>query len=148
MFFRDEFRFLSNFVPAIVKIQLLSGEVVSCKTVEHGYQALKACTVEDQIEILSQTTPGKAKRAGKKVKLRQGWHVVKIDIMRKLLKQKFSIPEYRKKLLAVDIKIREDNNWHDNFWGVCLCGNCQGGLNTLGILLQQVKDDLMETTVQ
>jgi hypothetical protein len=39
----------------------------------------------------------------------------------------------------------EDNWWHDNYWGDCHCPKCEKifGRNRLGILLTQVRDELI-----
>ena len=50
-------------------------------------------------------------------------------------------PELMAKLRELPKPIVEFNNWHDNFWGECLCESCQNkgkGLNYLGQILERV----------
>jgi hypothetical protein len=41
-----------------------------------------------------------------------------------------------------DTVLIEGNTWHDNYWGVCECGRCKGGVNKLGELLMKVRGTL------
>ena len=66
---------------------------------------------------------------------------MKIDIMRQVLKSKFTQnPELKAKLIATgDAELIEGNNWNDRFWGVC-----RGvGQNHLGKLLMEVRAELV-----
>lgn len=113
--FFGEYRFLSNFYPQNV---ILDGQVYP--TVEHAYQAAKTLSEYWRICIRNAGTPGQAKRMGRKVPMRPDWDAVKLQIMEKLLRQKFSEP-YLKKLLTETqpLKLIESNNWGDVFWGCC-----------------------------
>ncbi len=90
-------------------------------------------------------TPNKAKRLGGPkskggiVTKRPNWDTIKLDVMLYLLRQKFSIPKLKAKLLATgDQELVEGNKWHDTFWGVC-----NGvGSNHLGRLLMQVRQEV------
>ena len=57
-------------------------------------------------------SPGQAKRLGRKVDLREDWETVKIDVMRNVLKSKFSLnSELREKLIATgDVELIEGNH--------------------------------------
>ena len=112
-------------------------------TVEHFFQAWKAKTKEDFDFVMSTATPGAAKRAGKKIQLREDWEEVKENIMLEALRTKFSIKGLKEKLLATgDEELVEGNFWHDNFWGVCSCSKCGNkGQNKLGKLLMQVREE-------
>ncbi len=105
-------------------------------TVEHAYQAAKARTVEDLEYIRSSSTPGTAKARGRRVLMKEGWDDEKVAVMRELLERKFSIPEFRDRLIATgDTELIEGNWWGDTFWGVC-----EGvGRNELGILLMEIR---------
>ena len=85
---------------------------------------------------------GQAKRLGKRVELRPDWEDVKIDIMRQVLKSKFTQnPELKAKLIATgDAELIEGNNWNDRFWGVC---NGKGQ-NHLGRLLMELRAELVD----
>lgn len=133
--FQGQYRWLSNFAPSPI---MFNG--YSFPTVEHAYQAAKAWdNVLLRDAIIGAGTPAMAKKLGSKAKLRPDWDTAKVDIMRQLLVLKFSIPEYRDKLLATgNAYIEETNYWGDRFWGVC-----RGvGLNTLGKLIMNIRDTL------
>jgi ribA/ribD-fused uncharacterized protein len=130
--FFGEFRFLSNFYPALV---IFEGRVYP--TVEHAYQAAKTLDDEARKEICYSKTPKLAKHLGYKAKLREDWNTIKVSIMRELLEKKFSTDEFRRALdTTKGFKLIERNNWGDVYWGVC-----NGvGENTLGKLLMEIRD--------
>ena len=65
------------------------------------------------------------------------------SLMYKLLRIKFSDNILRQKLLSTQNKdILYYNAWHDNYWGICNCGNCSGGQNNLGLLLMKLRKEL------
>lgn len=134
--FTGELRWLSNFWPALVK---LDGQLYP--TVEHAYVAAK--TTDHMIRSVIQTTssPGEVKRLGRQFDLREDWHEIKLQVMEDLLWQKFQEPELKAKLLATgDIPIVEINTWNDTFWG-----QCKGkGQNNLGKLLMKIREALRE----
>jgi len=134
--FSGEFDFLSNFHPARVAF----GGIVF-PTVEHAFQAAKSNNREDWIAIAALRTAGQAKRAGRKVQLREDWEQIKIDIMTELVLQKFSDQDLRQQLLATgDQELAEGNTWNDRFWGVC-----KGkGENHLGKILMFVRKRLRD----
>jgi ribA/ribD-fused uncharacterized protein len=133
--FSKEYRFLSNFYPCWVK---LDGE--NYPSVEHAYQAAK--TTDEQLRLYFQepiVTSGEAKKAGRRLKIRQDWEDVKINIMYNLLKDKFLQPKFKTLLLSTqDEELIEGNWWGDTFWGIC-----KGvGENHLGKLLMKVRSEL------
>jgi ribA/ribD-fused uncharacterized protein len=132
--FSGSYRFLSNFW--LIPIRL--GGVVYPST-EHAYQAAKTLDNEARAAIAAEPSPGRAKRLGSAVALRDDWEAIKVDVMLACLRQKFSRPDLREKLLSTgDTVLVEGNHWGDTFWGVC-----RGvGENTLGRLLMQVRDEL------
>lgn len=132
--FTGPYRWLSNFWPARV---WLDGEAFP--TVEHAYQAAKTLIEADRSRIKGCFTPGDAKRAGRLVALRQDWLAVRVPVMRELLREKFTDPDLRAKLVATgDAELVEGNTWGDTFWGVC-----RGkGENTLGSLLMELREEL------
>ena len=76
--------------------------------------------------------------------LREDWETVKIDVMRDVLKSKFSLnSELREKLIATgDVELIEGNHWNDRFWGVC-----RGkGQNHLGKLLMELRKILKKSS--
>lgn len=137
--FIGEYEFLSNFYPSEVEYK-----GIKFPTVEHAYQAAKCKTKEEMRKFTEYETPGKAKRAGRKVDLRDGWETIKLFIMEELLRQKFSNPAMARKLLDTDENVLvEGNDWDDTFWGVC---NGKGE-NHLGVLLMKTRKALSEVIV-
>ena len=132
------YKFLSNFYPATVS--LTEGGMIY-RTVEHAYQAAKTLDLEAREKIQWEISPGKAKRLGKSLVIREHWDEMKLDVMYRLLLQKFSIYELRCKLLATgDEELIEGNWWGDTYWGVC-----RGkGENNLGKLLMKIRSELQE----
>lgn len=141
--FDGEYAFLSNFYPSKILYDDIEGWYAP--TVEHAFQASKTRSVEEEIGILCASTPGKAKRFGRLCDLRPDWEEVKDDVMYRLLKEKFAIPELRYKLLATgDATLIEGTTWHDNYWGVCSCNKCnRRGKNKLGELLMKIRKELV-----
>jgi len=129
--FRSHYAFLSNFYPCRV---LLDG--VAYGSVEHAFQAAKTLDRGERERIRQLTSPGDAKRAGRRLTLRPDWDQVKLHVMRELVRQKFMEPALRNKLLQTHPRpLVEENNWGDRFWGVC------GGVgeNYLGRILMEVR---------
>ena len=140
--FKDENSFLSSFAPARVYSERFG---IWFPTVEHGYQALKTTSHSERLHIAGLSTPGKAKRAGRKVTLREDWEKIRVPVMRMLVRQKFSDPEMAAKLLATgDHRLVEGNYWHDQFWGDCTCPKhiFVEGQNMLGKILMLVREEL------
>ena len=132
--FRDEYYFLSNFSPSIIVV-----EKIKVPTVEHAYQGKKTNNLSERLTIYNAETPGEAKRLGRKVKMRKNWEGIKFNIMYKLLKKKFTIPELRKKLLDTgDAHLEEENTWGDRVWGT-VHGE---GENHLGKLLMKIRMEI------
>ncbi len=136
--FDGENAFLSNFYPSPV---LFEGDIYP--TVEHAFQAAKTSGAGERRAIRLTASPAQAKRAGKRVSLRPDWEQVKGDVMLGLLRQKFSAPELRAKLLATgQAQLIEGNTWGDRVWGCVLIKGQWVGRNRLGRLLMQVRDEM------
>lgn len=134
--FTDQYSFLSNFEPCKVVY-----EGVMYPTVEHAYQAAKTLDPTERDLIRRCVFPGQAKRFGKKITVRDDWEKIKVDVMYRLLIQKFSREPFYDKLLATDdLYIEETNTWGDEFWGVC--GG--KGQNVLGNILMEIRQWLKE----
>jgi predicted NAD-dependent protein-ADP-ribosyltransferase YbiA (DUF1768 family) len=100
---------------------------------ESLYQALKTLDKDLQREI-AKMHPKQAKWAGRKLKLRNDWEIVKDPIMAELTRVKYKLPVERKWLLGTHgLYLEETNTWGDKYWGVC---NGQG-LNKLGHTLMR-----------
>lgn len=133
--FRDEYFCLSNFYLCLV-IYEDKGYVSS----EHAYQAAKTHNRKQKKQIQLAKSPRKAKKLGKVCDLRDDWEDVKIQVMRDVLRNKFTRhASLRSKLLETgDATLIEGNTWKDTFWGVY-----NGyGKNWLGKLLMELRDAL------
>lgn len=140
--FSGPHRFLSNFYPAEVGYG-----TDTYRTVEHAYQAAKTESTEARRDIRAQPTPGRAKRIGQRVVLRPQWELVKLEVMRGLLIQKFQDPLLRKQLLATsDRQLIEGSTWGDRYWGAVfipdLLSPVWDGQNNLGKLLMSIREEI------
>lgn len=135
--FVDEYEFLSNFYPS----PIYDDTGKEYPTVEHYFQAMKTFDPQKRELIRSAESPGKAKRIGRLIQLREDWEERKLDIMEKALIQKFQIPKLREKLLATgNEELVEGNFWNDIYWGVC-----KGeGENHLGKLLMNIREKIRD----
>lgn len=140
--FSGKYYFLSNFYPSCIYLKV-QNDWIACRTVEHAFQASKTIYPRQQLRIIAAETPGKAKRLGRQLILRNDWEDIKINVMRQLLMQKFADINLRAKLLATkDEELVEGNYWHDNFYGDCRCKKCKNiqGKNILGTLLMEERE--------
>ena len=131
--FRDEYFFLSNFYPVEIKL-----DGIVYPNAETAFQAQKTLDVEERRKFSMLKNPVQAKRLGRKVKLRDDWEEVKLDIMTEIVSQKFlQHPHLIEMLLQTgDEELVEGNKWGDRFWGVC-----KGkGKNHLGKILMKIRD--------
>lgn len=132
--FDGEHSFLSNFHPSpIWHIGL------EFPTVEHAFQWMKTVDPEERESIRLASTPGRAKRLGRRASLRPNWEEIKVDAMEMLLRIKFAEgTPLRKQLDATSpAELIEGNHWGDTFWGVCR----GAGRNQLGLLLMKIRDE-------
>lgn len=135
--FHGDYRFLSNFWPAKVKL-----DGITYPTVEHAYQAAKTTDARHREAIRAAISPGFAKRIGKLLVLRPDWEQVRLDIMYDLVSQKFrNDADLKDRLLGTGgAWLIEGNTWGDTFWGVC-----NGiGKNHLGKILMDVRGELSD----
>lgn len=140
--FRNEAAFLSNMTPFPAGQELVE-DGITYKSVEHYYQAQKFVDPAMRQKIADTPDGYTAKAEARKHvtgRPKGEWETVSIDIMRKALEHKFSIPVFREQLLATgDLELVERNNWNDTFWGYT-----QGkkGQNNLGKLLMEIRKGL------
>lgn len=134
--FRGDNYFLSNFYPTDVEY-----EGLVYKNNEAAFQAQKVTDVNEKKKF-TELPPNKAKALGRRVKLRNDWEEVKVDIMYNIVLNKFSQNEDLKtKLLDTkDAKLIEGNTWNDTFWGVS--SKTGKGRNELGKILMQVREEI------
>jgi N-glycosidase YbiA len=133
--FDGDYRFLSNFYLSIIEI-----DGATYHTVEHAYQAMKTLNRVERAKIRALPSPADAKRAGKRLTLRQDWERVKVPIMTLLVSEKFWTNERLADLLLEtgDAELVEGNTWGDRFWGV----SGGKGENHLGRILMFVRDQI------
>ena len=139
--FRGHWRCLSNFLRRQITVEGLTYD-----SSEAAYQSFKV-DKEDRTLFL-EIEPGAAKKLGRALHMRSDWNEVKDDIMKMILRIKFSEPDLKAILLSTgDIPLIEGNTWHDNQWGDCHCGRkaCDvKGKNMLGEALMEVRKELKE----
>jgi ribA/ribD-fused uncharacterized protein len=112
---------------------------VGYPSVEHAYQAAKSIEPGHRHRVLYAHSPGIAKRYGRTVIIRADWEQVKETVMLELLRQKFTHPDLRRRLIATGERtLIEGNTWGDTYWGVC----AGQGHNRLGSLLMQVRREI------
>ena len=158
--FKGDWGAYSNFSPVVVKLCIdhqgipwsgLTGDAVSIEeyaSVEHAFQASKFLDPEIRAKFrMAGLGPGQAKNYATYLKtkglVRPDWKEVSVEMMRGLLVQKFTYAILRRKLLAsFTAELVEGNWWHDNFWGNCLCDECEDipGENWLGRLLMEIRN--------
>jgi len=134
--FVDKYRFLSNFYTC---------DLYDYKntTVEHIFQASKAERTIDFLSVVNSQTPAEAKKLGRIIEIRSDWNEIKVSVMEKLLREKFSKknPGLVELLLETgDEELQEGNYWNDTFWGVDLKTGI--GENNLGKLLMKIRNDI------
>ena len=132
--FDGKYAFLSNFYE-----HPISNGTLTFPTNEHYFQAMKTTDHATRVTIAHASTPGEAKRMGRKVDLRPDWEEIKLQVMETALRLKFADPELAAMLKATgDEELVEGNWWNDTFWGVC-----NGvGENNLGKLLMKIRAEL------
>lgn len=132
--FVGQFRFLSNFYPVEI---VRDGQ--KYPTVEHAFQAAKTHDPVERRTVRECRTPGRAKRAGRRVTKREDWDGVRVSVMKELLWQKFQRPDLKEALLATGTELLiEGNDWGDVFWG-----QVDGeGENMLGRLIMEIRFEL------
>ena len=115
---------------------------LSFRTVENFYQAMKAPKSDIETrQRIAMMDPYSAKRYWKKRQPRPDWGQIKLDVMEYALRIKFAQgTSWHQKLMATAGEIVEWNNWHDKFWGRCVCQRCRKqGENHLGKLLMKIR---------
>jgi len=133
--FFGPYRFLSNFWLCPVEY-----EGRGYTSTEAAYQASKVSPetahLRDQFIGLA---PGKAKRVGRRIPIRNDWEQIKFKVMLDLQRVKYQDAGLKTMLLATGgAYLEETNTWGDEIWGVC---NGKGK-NALGKLIMQVRKEI------
>ena len=112
--FSGNYRFLSNFYEHEICV-----DEIPYPTMEHYFQAQKTNNLEEFSKIINARSPGKAKRIGRTVVLKDDWENIKISLMERGLQEKFKDNILKIQLLHTgENELVEGNNWNDTFWGV------------------------------
>lgn len=149
----DPYGAFSNFSPHAIQMPDDNGDYVTWSSVEHYYQAHKFIGVDDPLaqdcveKIKLVRSPEEAARIGRLLQrkfpdlVRSDWDNIKIDVMYRALKCKFSIyPHLNSLLLSTAGSVLVEASPHDLFWG----GGREGeGLNYLGRLLMQLRSEFL-----
>jgi ribA/ribD-fused uncharacterized protein len=140
--FDDEYRFLSNFYSCRV---IYGG--IEYPSSEHAFQAAKSIDLSTRLTVRDLPTASQAKRYGRhKIKLRDDWDELKIDIMRHIVFLKFvQNIDLRDKLIQTSPReLIEGNDWGDTFWGTV-----NGvGENWLGKILMDIRSIFISQKVE
>ncbi|XP_028790229.1 riboflavin biosynthesis protein PYRR, chloroplastic isoform X1 [Neltuma alba] len=149
----DPYGAFSNFSPHPIQMPDGNGDYVTWFSVEHYYQAHKFVGVNDPFahncveRIKSAKSPEEAARIGRSMQrqrpdlVRPDWDNIKIEVMYRALKCKFSIyPHLNNMLISTAGSVLVEAAPHDLFWG----GGRDGeGLNYLGRLLMQLRSEFL-----
>lgn len=135
--FFENHRPLSNFH---VESFVMGG--LTWPTSEHAYQFAKIeVPTDDLYEEFLRATPGKAKKLGRLVPLREHWPKGKHAVMQAILEHKFKqCPVARKCLIETTGPLVEVNWWGDTYWGMCDLK----GENHLGKILMTLRHQIQE----
>jgi ribA/ribD-fused uncharacterized protein len=141
--FRNELFFLSNMYPS----PFIVG-TTTYKTSEHFFQAYLTENYADFQAVLDAPDGWAAKRVAKKLRRCASYKNIRIAVMAQALMFKFlAHSDILQKLLSCrDDQLIETNNWHDNFWGCCVCAMCEPlpKQNKLGELLKLTRNYFAE----
>ena len=105
----------------------------------HLFSAIKTDNKITRDKIRQANSPADAAAFSREIPLRSNWEGIKLDVMRLVLKLKFSSSKLRDRLLATgDAILIYGNSIGDTFWGVC-----DGkGENHLGKLMMVLREKL------
>lgn len=137
--FYEDYEFLSNFYYH--EIYYNGYKYFS---VEHGIYVLKCEHEKDRNQVLNAKNLKEARKMSKNFEVKKNWNEVKNIEMKNLLRAKFRDVGLRNKLDETKGKqIIVKNNWHDVYWGVCVCKkHCTyPGKNVLGVFLMSIRDE-------
>lgn len=148
--FDGEYRWLSNFWPCCIKDT--QGNVYP--TAEHAYQAMKYRDEKLRAWVREAPTPQEAVTRGCARPLQQpNWYKNRYEVMLKILRKKFSIPELKQKLLATrSEEIQYKSKTAGTYWAISVRWNptlqekVSTGDNMLGKALMQVRSELRKVS--
>lgn len=133
----DDYGCFSNFAPFPIQV-----DGKQWPTSEHYFQAQKFEDREHQEAIRKTKSPMIAARMGRdrKKPLRHDWESVKVEVMRRAVREKFTQHEdiCRILLSTGDARIVEHTE-KDSYWGD---GGDGSGKNMLGRILMEIREEL------
>ena len=118
------------------------------KTTEHYFQAQKFKDEDYKETIRNAPDPKTAANLGRscQIPIREDWEQIKDAVMRAAVLKKFQThAELRDILLSTGHQLLVENAPGDYYWG---CGADGTGKNRLGIILQEVRQQLTASTEQ
>lgn len=133
----DEYAEFSNFAPYGVAVDGLWWS-----TVEHFFQAQKFDDLSYRERIRHARRPKEAKALGmtRQLPLRSDWETVKDGVMLDAVRIKFQThAKLARLLLSTGKRLIVENAPMDSYWG---CGPDGSGLNKLGHILMEVREEL------
>lgn len=132
-YFRGKYFFLSNFYEKAPFVM----DGIRYQNSEAAFQSYKCRNYNDRKQF-ADLNPSEAKRLGRHVQLRDNWEEIKVDVMYRVLYEKFSQNQSCKsRLLATGTaELIEGNDWGDIVWGK-FNGH---GSNYLGKMLMRVRE--------
>jgi ribA/ribD-fused uncharacterized protein len=137
-FYEQDHYYLSNFSAFMVH---WAGTVFP--TSEHAYHWAKF--PDDPLKQATLRVASSAHEAFKMAERwrqyrREDWDMVKVDTMRKILREKVRQHDYvRRKLLETGDRELVENSWRDDYWG---WGPNRDGQNMLGKLWMEIRDEI------
>lgn len=138
--FIGEHYFLSNFFPSTLS---MNGKLYP--SAEHAYQSQKTKDPVLQEMIRKSIDPMMAKKLGRLIELEPDWNDLRIPLMKKIIKEKFTNPLLRELLKSTNnAKLIHDNKFGDKFWGIYR----GAGENMLGLILEEVRDQIIDEDFQ
>ena len=131
--FTGGYDFLSNSFPCSVEIDGLK-----FNSAEAAFWAQRVKDVNARRKC-ARLNPNKAREKAMNAVPIDDWDELKEDIMKKILKIKFSNPDLKKKLKDTKkLKLLNNTTYRDEYWGIHL----GKGKNKLGVLLMELRDEL------
>ena len=116
------------------------------KTTEHYFQAQKFLDQEYKEKIRIAATAKEAANLGRsrRIPIRDDWEEIKDDIMKKAVLKKFQTHgKLKELLLSTGNEQLVESAPGDYYWG---CGSDGTGKNKLGLILEEVRDQLRNET--
>lgn len=112
---------------------------------EHAYQAAKTANEVSKAAIRNAKTATQAKAIGQHVVRVPNFDAQRVRIMSEILRCKFRRGNRMARLLLLtgDAFLREGNHWGDTFWGQVRLGVRWQGENHLGLILMEIRKELL-----